>query len=66
MSDYSGKVHRDIDGDSITLDPGAKIIFGNVTFTINAAGKLVVSGLPTSNPGAGQLWANSNVLTVGT
>lgn len=66
MSDYSGKVHRDIGGDSITLDPSGKIVFGNITFSINAAGKLVISGLPTSNPGAGQLWSNGGALTLST
>lgn len=65
MSDYSAKIHKDVGGDSITLDPNAKIVFGNVTFSINASGKLVVSGLPTTNPGAGQLYSNSGVLTLG-
>lgn len=65
MPDYSAKVHRDVGGDSITLDPGAKIVFGNVTFTVDASGQLVLSGLPTSNPGPGKLWANTSVLTIG-
>lgn len=62
---YATKVHRDIGGDSITLDPNGKIVFGNVTFSINAAGKLVVSGVPVVDPHVdGQLWSNSGVLTV--
>lgn len=62
---YSTRIHRDIGGDSITLDPTGKIVFGNVTFSINAAGKLVASGLPTADPHVGgELWANSGALTV--
>lgn len=66
MSDYSAKVHNDVGGDSQTVDPGGSVVFGNVTFSVNAAGKLVVSGLPTANPGPGQLWSNAGVLTLGT
>lgn len=64
---YATKVHRDIGGDSITLDPNGKIVFGNVTFSVNAAGKLVVTGLPTADPHvAGQLWSNGGALTLST
>lgn len=62
---YSTRIHRDIGGDSITLEPTGKIVFGNVTFSINAAGKLVVSGVPVVDPHVtGQLWANSSALSV--
>lgn len=62
---YATKVHRDIGGDSITLDPNGKIVFGNVTFSISASGKLVITGLPTADPlAAGQLWSDSGALTV--
>jgi hypothetical protein len=66
MSDYSAKVHMEVGGDRQTLDPGGSVKFGNVTFTVNAAGQLVLSGLPTTNPAvAGALYSNSGVLTLG-
>ncbi|MBR0903356.1 hypothetical protein [Bradyrhizobium liaoningense] len=65
MSDYSTKVHRDLGGDQLTVEAGGSIKFGNATFTVSPAGKLLVTGLPTANPNvAGQLWANNGVLTI--
>ncbi|MGY3082386.1 hypothetical protein ACVWZZ_008794 [Bradyrhizobium sp. LM6.10] len=65
MSTYNTKVHRDLGGDSLTLEPGGSVNFNGVAFTVNAAGKLLVTGLPTADPHVvGQLWANSNVLTL--
>ncbi|MBB4259718.1 MULTISPECIES: hypothetical protein [unclassified Bradyrhizobium] len=65
MSNYSTKVHRDVGGDQLTVEAGGSIKFGNATFSVNAAGKLIVTGLPTADPHVvGQLWANSNVLTI--
>lgn len=62
---YSTGIHRDIGGDSITIDPSGKIVFGNVTFSVNAAGKLVVAGLPTTDTHVdGELWSNSGALTL--
>ncbi|WP_339033782.1 hypothetical protein WHZ78_18435 [Bradyrhizobium symbiodeficiens] len=65
MSDYSAKVHHDVGGDQLTVDPGGSIQIGNAKFSVNSAGKLLVTGLPTADPHVvGQLWANSNVLTL--
>ena len=65
MSDYSAKVHHDVGGDQLTVDPGGSIQIGNAKFTVNAAGKLVVTGLQTTDPHtAGQLWSNNGVLTL--
>lgn len=65
MSDYSTKVHRDLGGDQLTVEPGGAIKIGNAVFSVNAAGKLLVTGLPTADPlVAGQLWSNGGVLTV--
>lgn len=65
MSTYSTKVHRDLGGDSLTLEPGGSVNFNGVAFTVNAAGKLVLTGLPTADPHVvGQLWSNNGVLTL--
>ncbi len=57
-------VYKSPGGASITLAPGGSIVFGNATFSIDAAGRLILTGLPTSNPNiAGALWTNSGVLT---
>jgi hypothetical protein len=67
MSDYSGKVHRDVGGDKLTAEAGGVVAIGNMVFTVNAAGKAIVTGVPTADPlVAGQLWNNSGVLTVST
>ncbi|MCK1317188.1 hypothetical protein [Bradyrhizobium sp. 23] len=65
MSTYNTKVHRDLGGDSLTLEPGGSVNFNGVAFTVNAAGKLVLTGIGTSDPHVvGQLWANGGVLTI--
>ncbi|RZN10997.1 hypothetical protein CWO91_10250 [Bradyrhizobium genosp. SA-3] len=62
---YATKVYKEVGGDKMTVVAGGSIQIGNVTFTVNAAGKLLVTGLPTVNPNvAGQLWANNGVLTI--
>ena len=62
---YATKVYREVGGDKLTVVPGGSINFNGVTFSVNTAGKLVLSGLPTADPHvAGQLWTNSGVLTV--
>ena len=64
---YTTKVHHDVGGDSLTVDSGGKIIFGNVTFSVDAAGNIVFTGVPTADPHvAGALYNASGVLTVST
>lgn len=65
MSDYSGKVHRDVGGDKLTAEAGGVVAIGNMVFTVNAAGKAIVTGVPTADPNvAGQLWSNAGVITI--
>ncbi|SCB33896.1 hypothetical protein GA0061098_1006178 [Bradyrhizobium shewense] len=62
---YATKVYKEVGGDKMTVVAGGSLQIGNVTFSVNAAGKLIVTGLPTADPHVvGQLWVNSNVLTV--
>jgi len=65
MSDYSAKVHIEVGGDRQTIDPGGSLKVGEVVFTVNTAGHVIVSGIPTADPHVvGALWSNSGVLTV--
>jgi hypothetical protein len=65
MSDYSAKVHVEIGGDRQTVDPGGSIKLGNVVFTVDANGNIIVTGLPTTEPAAvGALYSNAGVLTI--
>lgn len=67
MSDYSAKVHNEVGGDRLAVDAGGSIKIGNAVFTVNAAGQVIVTGLPTTNPAvAGALYNNAGVLTVST
>ena len=62
---YQPKVYREQGGDRETVAAGGSIKIGNAIFTANAAGQVIVTGLPTANPAvAGALWSNSGVLTV--
>lgn len=63
----SGATLRLKDGSTQVLEDGAVIELGSgVTLTITGT-DLVLAGLPTTDPGVtGALWANSNVLTLGT
>ena len=62
---YSAKVYRKEGGDSLVLDPGGKIVFGDITFTIDADGNVIVTGIPTAEPAAvGALYSNAGVLTL--
>lgn len=62
---YNTKVYREVGGDSLVVAPGGSIDFNGVAFSVGAAGELVITGLPSADPHvAGQLWANSGVLTV--
>jgi hypothetical protein len=40
---YATKVYREIGGDKLTVAPGGAINFGNATFSVNTAGKLVLA-----------------------
>ncbi|MDA9406513.1 MULTISPECIES: hypothetical protein [unclassified Bradyrhizobium] len=65
MGSYTTKVDHEVGGDRLTVDLGGSINFNGVTFSVSAAGKLIVSALPTADPHVvGALWANSGVLTV--
>jgi hypothetical protein len=62
---YSTKVYREVGGDALVVVAGGKIVIGGVAFSVDANGHLVVTGLPTTDPGvAGALYSNSGVLTV--
>lgn len=63
---YVSKIREKSGGDVLEVAPGGSIAFGDgVTLTVNAAGQLVFTGLPTANPAvAGALYSNSGVLTL--
>lgn len=67
MSDQNTKVYRKPGGNEFVVDKGGKLTLGNAVLTIDASGRVIVTGLPTANPNvAGALWSNSGVLTVST
>lgn len=44
---------------------GDTLVLGGTTFTINAAGQVIVTGIPTADPSvAGALYSNTGVLTI--
>ena len=52
-------------GGTITLANGGAIALGGTVTATITAGDVILSGVPTSDPGVtGALWANSNVLTL--
>lgn len=62
---YVTKTYTEQGGDRMTVASGGSLKIGNAVLTANAAGRVIVTGLPTSNPNvAGALWSNSGVLTV--
>jgi hypothetical protein len=62
---YSTKVYREVGGDALVIVAGGKIVIGGVTFAVDDDGQMVLTGLPTTDPGvAGALYSNSGVLTV--
>lgn len=62
---YESKVYKDAGGNREVFDAGGVLKLGNAVFTVNAAGQVIVTGLPTAKPDvAGALWNNSGVLTV--
>jgi len=56
----SGEVGK-TDGTIFSVKSGDNATF----FSVDAAGKVAVPNLPTSNPGANYLWSNSGVITMG-
>ncbi|MEW9808593.1 hypothetical protein [Mesorhizobium marinum] len=65
MAGFSAKVHMEPGGDRQTVEPGGSVKLGDVIFTVDADGNVIVTGLPTSEPAAvGALWSNNGVLTV--
>ena len=61
--DSGGKV--EITGAGSIEDGGTFTIESGGTLTLDSGGTLALTGIPTSDPGVdGQVWANSNVLTV--
>lgn len=64
---YQPKTYKEQGGDRQTIAAGGSLKIGNALFTANAAGQVIVTGLPTADPlVAGALWNNSKVLTVST
>lgn len=62
---YEPKVYKDTGGNREVVAPGGVFKLGNAVFTVNAAGQVILTGLPTTNPNvAGALYTNSGVLTV--
>ncbi len=62
---YSTKIYMDKGGNRQVAAPGGAIQIGEATFTVNAAGHVVLTGLPTADPHvAGAMWTNSSVLTI--
>jgi hypothetical protein len=65
MADQNTKVYRKPGGDEIVVDKGGKLTIGNAVFTVDASGRVIVTGLPTADPAvAGALYSNSGVLTI--
>lgn len=64
---YEPKTYKEQGGNRQTVAAGGSIKIGNAILTANAAGQVIVTGLPTADPlVAGALWNNSKVLTVST
>jgi hypothetical protein len=64
---YEPKIYKDNGGNRQVVGSGGVLKLGNAVFTVNAAGQVIVTGLPTADPlVAGALWNNSKVLTVST
>lgn len=62
---YEPKVYKEQGCNRQTVAPGGSLKIGNAVFTVNAAGQVIVTGLPTANPNvAGALYSNSGVLTL--
>ncbi len=64
---YNTKIYKDAGGDREVAAPGAVIKRGDTTFTIDADGDIIVTGIPTVDPAkVGALYSNVGVLTIST
>jgi hypothetical protein len=64
---YEPKVYKEQGGNRQTVSAGGSLKIGNALFTADAAGQVIVTGLPVADPlVAGALWNNNKVLTVST
>lgn len=62
---YETKIYKDQGGDREVAVAGASIVWGGTTFTIDADGEIIVTGIPTVDPEvAGALYSNAGVLTI--
>lgn len=62
---YNTKVYKENGGDRETFAAGGSLKIGNITFTVNAAGLVIATGIPTVDPAVtGALWNNGDVLTI--
>ncbi|TDH35715.1 hypothetical protein E2A64_10285 [Pseudohoeflea suaedae] len=62
---YTTKTYKDSGGDRQVVAVGGSVKWGDTTFTIDADGDIVVTGIPTADPSkAGALYSNSGVLTI--
>jgi len=62
---YNTKIYKDNGGDREVAVAGAVIVRGDTTFTIDSAGDIIVTGIPTADPAkAGALYSNAGVLTI--
>jgi hypothetical protein len=65
MSDQNTKVYRKPGGDELVVDKGGKLTIAGASFSVDASGNIIVTGLPTANPAvAGALYSNAGVLTI--
>ena len=63
--DKSGNIIATFDAVNRKLNIPSGGLLGLAPITITAGTNLVITGIPTSNPGvAGALWSNSGVLTI--
>lgn len=63
---YVTKIREKSGGNVLEVAPGGAINLGDtVVLSVDANGKVLITGLPTADPTvAGALWTNSGVLTV--
>lgn len=62
---YQPKVYKDNGGNREVVASGGSVKWGDTTFTVDAAGDIIVTGIPAADPSkAGALWSNAGVLTI--